>query len=36
MSFNKIAFLEDVEKVHLKVGDTLSNTNIRKRLDEVV
>jgi hypothetical protein len=35
-NFNKGAFLENAKRVYLKVGDTLPDTNLRRRLDEFI
>jgi hypothetical protein len=35
-NFNTTAFLEDAKRIHLKVGDTLPDLNIKERIDEVI
>jgi hypothetical protein len=36
MSFNKAAFLEDANKVHLEVGGTLPVINVRREIDKFI
>jgi hypothetical protein len=34
--FNREAFLEDVKRIHLDVGDTLPDINVREELDNFI